>query len=595
MSPYKYKGGVIQCSPKYKGHVCEEESFINRTVLRRTSYACRVLEHVRCRSWFSSGICTKHSTKLCYRNVSVVIPGVATELVCCPGWTQDDNGSCTRPFCLGGCENGGVCGVDPNNGNATRCLCPNGLTGHRCETDIDECAKSNDTCSHTCGNTFGSYFCACFEGTILATDGVTCLTNNSAENDNGTLPVAPLQDQLTNDYTTVIIGSLLGGAAVVTLVLLCVVIAVMRVRRKRASLEDRVDAPRNSTQNNYYIGLSDFDRTDDSVLVLAGTTGVQESSTDDSPALGRTDALRTRTDVTNASGGNEYVIDGEYASHWYEDADAVGAECCARTDNNPCPLGKAKSNQAGTSTYDYAYGVSPALKRADAENPKPGSDHYECVATRSPYDYAYGATVDRQATRKVRLPESTDGYLTPVCVCPSHPGESDAVEVPSEYIHCGDDTAGGQEASIYENGVLAHNANHRTTQGEEHRPDTAGNDVYLTTGQCRCSRCRRGLPECASRCANIAAATRQMVVARRNSRPDESIYCNTRPDTHVTRTEDTTGDTQMGSSCSTLSKTDDTGLDDSDYVSGDVNRDSADYENCDFPMRDDIVYENCAI
>lgn len=459
------------------------------------------------------------------------------------------------------------------------------------------------------------------------------MSDNSAENDNGTLPVAPLQDQLTNDYTTVIIGSLLGGAAVVTLVLLCVVVAVMRVRRKRASLEDRVDAPRNSTQNNYYIGLSDFDRTDDSVVVLAGPTGVQESSTDDSPALGRTDALRTHTDVTNASGGNEYVIDGEYASHWYEDADAVGAVCCARTDNNPCGPGKAKSNQAGTSTYDYAYGVSPALKRADAENPKPGSDHYECVATRSPYDYAYGATVDRQATRKVRLPESTDGYLTPVCVCPSHPGESDAVEVPSECLHCGDDTAGGQEASIYENGVLAHNANHRTTQGEEHRPDTAENDVYLTTdsagvvgvdavyqnAQPLCKHCssdsadgHREKEQPASSGDNIymlpvprprKTHAEGTIANRLDSdeyvkcdfdNADESIYCNT-PDTHVTRTEDTTGDTQMGSSCSTLSKTDDTGLDDSDYVSGDVNRDSADYENCDFPMRDDIVYENCAI
>ena len=341
--------------------------------------------------------------------------------------------------------------------------------------------------------------------------------------------------------------------------------------------------------------------------MLAGATGVQESSTD-SPALGRTDTARPD------AAGNEYVVDGEYAAHWYEDADIDGATACARTGDRPRDPGK--SSPTGALTYDYAYGVAPAVKTGDTTERKPSSGHYECVATGSPYDYAYGATFERPATRRVRLPETTDGYLTPVCVCPPQPDDCDATEVSSEYLHCDNEPG----ASVYENSVLA---NHRTTPGEGRAPDPVDDGGYVTTGEDRSDAVYQNTHpsphrHCSGDSADVCREKEQsdnvymLPVPRRKTShtdntnaaepdvyvkcdvtdTDESIYCNTLPDTQPTPTHDVTGDTHMGSSCSTLSKTDDTGLDDSDYVSGDVNRDSADYENWDSPMREAIVYEN---
>ena len=343
--------------------------------------------------------------------------------------------------------------------------------------------------------------------------------------------------------------------------------------------------------------------------MLAGATVVQESSTD-SPALGGTDTPRL------GASSNEYVVDAAYASHWYEDADVDGPTACARTGDRPRDPGK--SYPTGALTYDYAYGLAPAVKTGDTTEGKPSSGHYECVATSSPYDYAYGATFERPATRRVRLPETTDGYLTPVCVCPSQPDDRDATEMSSEYLHCDNEPG----ASVYENNVLA---NHRTTHGEELAPDTVADGGYVTTEGARedgsdavYQNTHPSHRHCSGDSADICREKEQsdnvyMLPVPRRKTPhtdntnaaepdvyvqcdvndaDESIYCNTLPDTQATPTLDVTGDTQMGSSCSTLSKTDDTGLDDSDYVSGDVNRDSADYENWDSPMRDAIVYEN---
>ena len=41
-------------------HVCEEVSFINTTILRRTSYVCNHREQVKCRNWFTVDLCIKH-------------------------------------------------------------------------------------------------------------------------------------------------------------------------------------------------------------------------------------------------------------------------------------------------------------------------------------------------------------------------------------------------------------------------------------------------------------------------------------------------------------------------------------------------------
>ena len=40
--------------------------------------------------------------------------------------------------------------------------------------DTDECAMGMDNCQHTCFNTDGSFLCACFAGSTLAADGMTC-------------------------------------------------------------------------------------------------------------------------------------------------------------------------------------------------------------------------------------------------------------------------------------------------------------------------------------------------------------------------------------------------------------------------------------
>ena len=445
--------------------------------------------------------------------------------------------------------------------------------------------------------------------------------------DNGTFPVAPLHGQLANNNSSVILGSLLGVAAVAALVLVCVAIAVVRIRRKRAPLNDRMNKPPNSTEN-HYIGLSAFDRVDDSVNVR-----LQDSSADGHPTQSRGEACRAHSDA----GGNDcIIIDDEYASHWYEDGD--GDACCARTDDKPCEPGKAE--------YDYAYDVPARTNTSDATDQK--SDHYESFETDSPYDYAYGGVtvpVDRPATRKVRLPDSMDGYLTPVPVCLSpHPEQcdTDASSVPSEYINCDDDGSIAEpEASVYENNVAVIKASHRTPH-EDHsqRLETVSDGVYLTTNveyitgtdsvyensQPSCEHCNDDkaadcrnqkeqqdnvymLPVPRPRHIQLDGTTANEAesddyVPCDFGSADESIYSNTSPgtdvtrpqdDTDVTRTQDNSDDTENDGSCSTLSNTEENCLDDSDYNSGDVNRDSANYENWDSPTHDEIVYENCQV
>lgn len=41
-------------------------------------------------------------------------------------------------------------------------------------SDIDECDLKQHTCSHSCVNTFGSYYCKCLPGHVLLPDGKSC-------------------------------------------------------------------------------------------------------------------------------------------------------------------------------------------------------------------------------------------------------------------------------------------------------------------------------------------------------------------------------------------------------------------------------------
>ena len=47
--------------------------------------------------------------------------------------------------------------------------------------DIDECASAEQGCQQTCVNTRGSYHCACYPGSHLAEDAISCLGRYSAE------------------------------------------------------------------------------------------------------------------------------------------------------------------------------------------------------------------------------------------------------------------------------------------------------------------------------------------------------------------------------------------------------------------------------
>ncbi|XP_031439105.1 protein kinase C-binding protein NELL2 [Clupea harengus] len=77
---------------------------------------------------------------------------------CKPGFVG--NGTICKPLCDGLCQNGGSC-VSPD-----ACICLQGFTGKRCETDIDECENGFVECDSraTCVNLPGWYHCECRDG-----------------------------------------------------------------------------------------------------------------------------------------------------------------------------------------------------------------------------------------------------------------------------------------------------------------------------------------------------------------------------------------------------------------------------------------------
>ncbi|KAK3740581.1 hypothetical protein RRG08_003358 [Elysia crispata] len=87
----------------------------------------------------------------------------------CPfGYTlNSDRRSCKAIDCIPDCLNGGVC-------EDGLCLCPVGLEGDRCQSDVDECQTGSHGCQGYCRNTFGSYRCLCGAGLELGVDGRSC-------------------------------------------------------------------------------------------------------------------------------------------------------------------------------------------------------------------------------------------------------------------------------------------------------------------------------------------------------------------------------------------------------------------------------------
>ncbi|XP_022528048.1 protein kinase C-binding protein NELL2 isoform X2 [Astyanax mexicanus] len=114
--------------------------------IRIDDYSCT--EHDEC----VSGQHNCDENALCFNTVG------GHSCSCKPGYTG--NGTICKALCDGLCLNGGSC-VSPNT-----CVCTQGFTGQRCETDIDECSEGFVECdSHaTCVNLPGWYHCECRDG-----------------------------------------------------------------------------------------------------------------------------------------------------------------------------------------------------------------------------------------------------------------------------------------------------------------------------------------------------------------------------------------------------------------------------------------------
>ncbi|XP_020501544.1 protein kinase C-binding protein NELL2a isoform X2 [Labrus bergylta] len=135
--------------------------------IRIDDYSCT--EHDEC----LSGLHNCDENALCFNMVG------GHSCSCKPGYTG--NGTVCKAMCDGLCQNGGTC-VSPNN-----CVCQQGFTGKRCETDIDECADGFVECDSksTCVNLPGWYHCECRDGYhdngLFSANGESCIDINECK------------------------------------------------------------------------------------------------------------------------------------------------------------------------------------------------------------------------------------------------------------------------------------------------------------------------------------------------------------------------------------------------------------------------------
>uniref|UniRef100_A0AAQ4RLB6 Neural EGFL like 2 n=1 Tax=Gasterosteus aculeatus aculeatus TaxID=481459 RepID=A0AAQ4RLB6_GASAC len=128
--------------------------------IRIDDYSCT--EHDEC----LTGLHDCDENALCFNMVG------GHSCSCKPGYTG--NGTVCKAMCDGLCQNGGTC-VSPNN-----CVCQQGFTGKRCETDINECKTGRNTCANdtVCFNLDGGYDCRCPHGHNCTGD---CIHNNKVK------------------------------------------------------------------------------------------------------------------------------------------------------------------------------------------------------------------------------------------------------------------------------------------------------------------------------------------------------------------------------------------------------------------------------
>ncbi|KAL0963113.1 hypothetical protein UPYG_G00349860 [Umbra pygmaea] len=128
--------------------------------IRIDDYSCT--EHDEC----MTGIHNCDQNAICFNTVE------GHRCSCKPDYIG--NGTYCRALCEGLCQNGGSC-VNPDT-----CVCQQGFTGKRCETDIDECADGFVECDSraTCVNLPGWYHCECRDGYhdngMFAANGESC-------------------------------------------------------------------------------------------------------------------------------------------------------------------------------------------------------------------------------------------------------------------------------------------------------------------------------------------------------------------------------------------------------------------------------------
>uniref|UniRef100_A0A8C7IZB9 Neural EGFL like 2 n=1 Tax=Oncorhynchus kisutch TaxID=8019 RepID=A0A8C7IZB9_ONCKI len=132
----------------------------HRGYIRIDDYSCT--EHDEC----VSGLHSCDQNALCFNKVG------GHSCSCKPGYTG--NGTVCKAMCDGLCQNGGTC-ISPNN-----CICQQGFTGKRCETDINECKMGRNTCANdtVCFNLEGGYDCRCPHGRNCTGD---CILDNKVK------------------------------------------------------------------------------------------------------------------------------------------------------------------------------------------------------------------------------------------------------------------------------------------------------------------------------------------------------------------------------------------------------------------------------